>query len=80
MLNIIHLFWGCELCVRVVGCELFWSRLAGNSIQGNVADLEAVFLHGWSQLCLGHNYAHPLIFTERECTQFQCLVQFKKFS
>ena len=31
MLNIIYLFWGCELCVRVVGCELFWSRLAGNS-------------------------------------------------
>ena len=22
---------GCELCVRVVGCQLFWSRLAGNS-------------------------------------------------
>ena len=31
MLNIIYLFLGCELCVRVVGCELFWSRLAGNS-------------------------------------------------
>ena len=31
MLNNIYLFLGCELCVRVVGCELFWSRLAGNS-------------------------------------------------
>ena len=40
MLNIIYLFLGCELCVRVVGCELFWSRLAGNS--------SIICVHGWS--------------------------------
>ena len=37
MLNIIYLFLGCELCVRVVGCELFWSRLAGNWSVGLLA-------------------------------------------
>ena len=37
MLNIIYMFLGCKLCVRVVGCELFWSRLAGNC-SGPVAE------------------------------------------
>ena len=68
----------CQLRVSRSTISKFLPEAAGPS-RMNSPESTSDVLHGWSQLCPGHNCVLKFI-TKRECTHFGALVKFLKFS